>query len=121
MKIEHLPLSITDWSKLSSVGVRGETGKAFSRKLDEGNVRIRIVEYSAHYKADHWCSKGHIVLVMEGDLSVELEDGRMYDLRGDMSVQIGDKVAAHRVYSNNGARVVICKRINLRLVILVNL
>ena len=107
MKIENLPLSITDWNRLSSVGVRGETGKAVSRELDEGNVRVRLVEYSAHYKADHWCSKGHIVLVMEGDLSVELDDGRMYDLKGDMSIQIGDYVAAHRVYSKNGARVVI--------------
>ncbi len=107
MKIENLPLSITDWSKLSSVSVRGETGKAVSRELDQGNVRVRLVEYSARYKADHWCAKGHIVLVMEGDLSVELEDGRMYDLRGDMSIQIGDNGAPHRVYSKNGARVVI--------------
>ena len=107
MKIGKLPISITDWNKLSSVGVRGETGKAVSRELDQGSVRVRLVEYSAHYKADHWCPRGHIVLVIEGDLSVELEDGKMYDLKGDMSIQIGDNASPHRVYSKNGARVVI--------------
>ncbi len=107
MKLENMPLSVTDWNKLSSVGARGETGKAVSRELDQGDVRVRIVEYSAGYRSDHWCSKGHIVMVQEGDLTVELEDGKKYALSGEMSLQVGDNVACHRVYSNNGARVII--------------
>lgn len=107
MKLENLPFTVTDWNKVSSVGVRGETGRAVSKELDQGNVRVRIVEYSADYCSDHWCTRGHIVLVLEGDLTVELEDGKRYDLRGDMSVQVGDNATPHKVYSKNGARVII--------------
>ncbi len=107
MKLEGVSLTVTDWSKVSSVGVRGETGKAVSREFDQSNVRVRLVEYSADYRSDHWCSKGHIVLVMEGDLTIELEDGKKHELRSEMSFQVGDNVASHRVYSRSGAKVII--------------
>lgn len=107
MKFEKIPLTVTDWNKVSSVGVRGETGKAVSKVLNHGSVRVRLVEYSADYKSDHWCSKGHIVLVLEGDLTLELEDGRRHELKGDMSLQIGDNVMPHLVHSKAGARVIV--------------
>ncbi len=107
MKLENIPLTVTDWNKLGSVGVRGETGKAVSRESDHGNVRVRIVEYSPDYKSDHFCSKGHIVMVLEGDLTVELEDGRKHELKGGMSFQIGDDVMPHIIRSSGGARVIV--------------
>jgi hypothetical protein len=107
VKLENMPLSVTDWKKLGAIGARGETGRAVSRELDQGGVRVRIVEYSANYLADHWCAKGHIVLVLEGDLTVELKDRKKYDLKGEMSLQVGDDVALHRVFSKDGARVII--------------
>ncbi len=107
MKLENVPFTVTDWNRLSSVGLRGETGKAVSKEVDQGNVRVRLVEYSAGYASDHWCTRGHIVIVLEGDLTVELQDGKKYDLKGDMSVHMGDNAAPHKVYSRGGARVVI--------------
>ena len=107
MKFEGVPFSVTDWSKISSVAVRGETGRAVSKEIDQEDVRVRLVEYSADYKSDHWCTKGHIALVLDGDLTVELEDGKNYNLKGDMGLQIGDKVTPHKVCSKNGARVII--------------
>lgn len=107
MKLENVPFTVTDWTKVSSVGVRGETGRAVSKELDQGNVRVRIVEYSADYCSDHWCTRGHIVLVLEGDLTVELEGGKKHDLKEDMSVQVGDNATPHKVHSKNGARVII--------------
>ncbi len=107
MKLENIPFSVGDWSKLSPIGVRGETGKAVSRELDQGEVRIRIVEYSPDYRSGDWCGKGHIALVIEGELTVELEDGSKYHLKEDMSMQVGDNVVRHKVSSRNGARVVI--------------
>ena len=41
-----------------------------------GNVRARVVEYSAGYVADHWCERGHVIYVLEGELINELRDGR---------------------------------------------
>lgn len=107
MKFEKTPVTVTDWNKVSSIGLRGETGKAVSKELDQGNVRVRLVDYSANYRSDHWCTKGHIVLVLEGDLTVELEDGNEYELKGDMSFQVGEDVTPHLVRSKGGARVII--------------
>lgn len=107
MKLESFPFTVTDWNKVSSVGVRGETGRAVSKEIDQGNVRVRLVEYSAGYRSDHWCTRGHIVVVLEGDVTVELEDGKKFDLKGDMSIQVGDDATPHRVYSRSGARVIV--------------
>lgn len=43
--------------------------------IEMGNIRVRIVEYSPGYTADHWCNKGHVLLVLEGELYTELSDG----------------------------------------------
>ncbi len=107
MKLENMPLSVTDWKKLSPIGVRGETGKAVTKESDHGDIRVRFVEYSANYRADHWCTRGHIAIVLEGELTFELEDGKSYDLSEDMSFQVGEKFTAHRVFSRTGARVII--------------
>ncbi len=107
MKFGNVPFTVTDWTKLSSVGIRGERGKAVSKELNQGSARVRLVDYSADYKSDHWCTKGHIVLVLEGDLTIELNDGMSYELEGDMSLQVGDDVVPHLVRSKGGARVII--------------
>ena len=31
-----------------------------------------MVEYSPGYAADHWCSKGHVILCLTGGLDIEL-------------------------------------------------
>ena len=72
-----------------------------------GTIRVRIVEYSAGYMADHWCSKGHILFCLEGELLTELKDGRQFTLTAGMSYQVADNAEAHRSYSKTGARLFI--------------
>lgn len=85
----------------------GHTGEALWRTQHFGDIRVRIVEYSAGYMADHWCEKGHLILCLEGELRTELNDGRTEVLRPGMSYQVGDGVGAHRSCSDGGAKLLI--------------
>jgi quercetin dioxygenase-like cupin family protein len=66
-----------------------------------------MVEYSPGYLADHWCSKGHILLCLEGKLEIELEDGRRFTLTAGMSYQVGDNAEPHRSSTAIGAKLFI--------------
>ena len=107
MKISDFPFSTTDWSHIEPVVLPGETGQALSRNEQFNDIRVRLVEYSPNYLADHWCSKGHIVLVLEGDLITELDDGRTITLTSGQSLQVADQGEAHRTRSVNGAKLFI--------------
>ena len=107
MKISDFPFSTTDWSCVEPVQTPGETGQAISRNRQFNDIRVRLVEYSPNYLADHWCSKGHIVLVLEGELITELEDGRAVTLTTGQSLQVADQGEAHRTRSVNGAKLFI--------------
>ena len=85
----------------------GETGTGFWRTLMVGEIRVRMVEYSADYLADHWCSKGHILLCLEGELDTELADGKSFQLRPGMSYQAGDGEPPHRSATKAGAKLFI--------------
>ena len=82
MKIPTLPFTVTDWSQVAATTHPGETGKALWRTLDIGDLRVRMVEYSAGYLADHWCDRGHVLYVLQGELDTELRDGRTFKLLG---------------------------------------
>lgn len=100
MKIEGIGFNVVDWDKIPPVEHRGETGTSFWRTVEEGNVRVRKVEYSAGFHLDHWCSRGHVLLVLEGELIVELKDGREFALGPGMSFQASDDPAnPHRVHT----------------------
>lgn len=66
-----------------------------------------MVEYSPGYRADHWCSRGHVLLVLEGTLITELEDGRVFTLEPGMSYQVADHAEPHRSRTETGARLFI--------------
>jgi len=107
MNLSNIPFTVTDWSKLPITEYAGETGKAFWRSLDLGCVRIRMVEYSSGYKADHWCERGHVLLVLEGELLTELEDGRKFILGPAMSYEVQHEGEAHRSSTTQGAKLFI--------------
>jgi uncharacterized cupin superfamily protein len=108
MKIRALPFTVTDWATLSRTEHAGETGQAFWRTLNIGDVRVRIVEYSPGYLADHWCDRGHVLYVLEGELDTELQDGRTFKLRPGMSYQVSDfGDAAHRSATRTGVKLFI--------------
>ena len=80
-----------------------EAGKAFWRTQTFGEVRVRMVEYTPGYVSDHWCTKGHVLLCLSGELHTELADGRQYTLTPGMSYQVADNAEPHRSTSPQGA------------------
>jgi hypothetical protein len=108
MKIPPLPFTVTDWSGIPPTIHPGESGHAAWRTFTIGNMRVRHVEYSAGYLADHWCDRGHVLYVLEGELETELRDGRTFTLRPGMSYQVSDYGdAAHRSSTRTGAKLFI--------------
>lgn len=107
MKIENLPFVTTDWNLVPTTEHKGEVGTAIWRTLQFGDIRLRQVEYSKGYVADHWCSRGHILLVVEGELETELEDGRKFTLSKGMSYQVATNAEPHRSSTKCGAKLFI--------------
>lgn len=107
MQIAGIPFGITDWSTIEPTEHRGEQGHALWRTRQFGDLRVRMVEYSPGYVADHWCVKGHILLCLEGELHTELADGRDFVLTAGMSYQVADHAEPHRSSTTTGARLFI--------------
>ena len=107
MNISKIPFGTTDWSKVEVTEHKGERGSARWRTRYFGEIRVRMVEYTPGYLADHWCSKGHILLCLEGELRTELEDGRVFVLRPGMTYQVADQAEAHRSSTAIGAKLFI--------------
>lgn len=108
MKIPALPFTTTDWSAVPATEHPGESGHALWRTFTVGDLRVRLVEYSAGYLADHWCDRGHVLYVLDGELETELRDGRRFTLKAGMSYQVSDfGDAAHRSSTRDGAKLFI--------------
>ena len=107
MEMAAIPFGVTDWYSLEPEEHQGEEGKAYWRTMTFGSVRVRMVEYTPGYIADHWCSKGHILLCLEGELRTELKDGRTFILKPGMSYQVADHAEPHKSFSPLGARLFI--------------
>jgi quercetin dioxygenase-like cupin family protein len=103
MKISDLPFGTTDWAAVDPTEHPGETGTAQWRTREFGPIRVRMVEYSPGYRADHWCEKGHILFCLAGTLETELLDGRRFQLRPGMSYQVADRAEPHRSSTATGA------------------
>lgn len=103
MRIEAVPFGTTDWSRVPETEHPGESGSAYWRTIEQGNIRVRMVRYSPGYVADHWCSRGHVLLVLAGELITELEDGSVHTLRPGMSYQVAQDAAPHRSRTAAGA------------------
>ena len=102
-----IPFGTTDWSTVAPTEHKGETGTAYWRTRQFGEIRVRMVEYTPGYLADHWCSKGHIILCVEGALHTELKDGRRFVLTPGMSYQVADGAEPHRSRTDVGAKLFI--------------
>lgn len=103
MNMSGIPFGASDWSLVEPTEHPGEIGMALWRTRQFGEIRVRLVEYSPGYRADHWCVKGHIVLCARGELHTELKDGRTFTLRAGMSYQVADNAEAHRSSTEAGA------------------
>src|SRR4051812_38626875 len=103
MKMDAIPFGTTDWSAVERTEHRGESGVAHWRMRTFGAIRVRMVEYSPGYVADHWCNKGHILFCVDGELETELEAGRSFVLTPGMSYQVADGAEPHRSRTRGGA------------------
>jgi hypothetical protein len=116
MRMSDIPFGTVDWSTVPQTEHPGESvdgvrGMALWRTREFGpagnRIRVRMVEYSAGYLADHWCEKGHVLLCLEGRLDTELADGRRFTLTPGMSYQVADAAEAHRSSTREGAKLFI--------------
>ncbi len=107
MSDKNFPFQIIDWKKISKVEYKGETGTAFWQTLQLAGLRIRIVEYSKGYLADHWCRKGHIVHCLKGEFISELDDGQKFVMTQGSTYFVSDGMSAHRSISENGVKLLI--------------
>ena len=96
-----------DWSVVPKTEHKGETGTAFWQTVQLPGLRIRIVEYSAGYLADHWCRKGHIVHCLEGEFVSESEDGNHSVLTTGMTYVVTDELSSHRSETQQGVKLLI--------------
>ncbi|MEK9673242.1 MAG: DHCW motif cupin fold protein [Rhodospirillaceae bacterium] len=104
MDMPAFPFDVVDWSTVEPEVHPGVTGTATWRVRDFGKIRVRFLEYSPGYRADHWCSKGHVLYVLDGQLDTELQDGRRFTLLPGQSYQVGDNAEAHLSSTEKGAK-----------------
>ena len=103
----QIPFQQIDWSTVPKTLHEGETGSSFWQTIHLAGLRIRIVEYSAGYLADHWCQKGHIVHCLSGEFISELQTGENISLREGMSYIVSDDMSSHRSFSETGVKLLI--------------
>ena len=108
MKIENVPFTIIDWRKAAPVEHKGDSGTSIWQTIEKGNIRMRMIQYSPGFKSDHYCERGHIALVLEGELLIKLKNGSEHKLQSGNSFQTADDVEnPHLVWSDIGAKVFI--------------
>ena len=107
MQLTDIPFGTTTWDDVEVSEHAGDTGIAKWRTRHFGAIRVRMVEYSAGYHADHWCEKGHILLVLEGEMTTRLKDGRIIPMSAGTSYQVADGAEPHRSETKSGAKLFI--------------
>lgn len=96
-----------DWSNIPKTEHPGELGTSFWQTLQFPGLRLRIVEYTAGYLANHWCQKGHIVHCLEGEFVSEMEGGESFLLTKGMTYVVSDDISSHRSATENGVKLLI--------------
>jgi quercetin dioxygenase-like cupin family protein len=107
VQIDQIPFGVTDWAHVTKIEHPGESGVATWRTRMLGDIRVRMVEYSPGYAADHWCLKGHILLVLDGSLTTQLGTGKVVTLTAGSSYHVADGSHPHRSMTSIGARLFI--------------
>lgn len=103
----NIPFEIIDWSTIDKTAYPGESGTAFWQTFQKPGLRIRVVEYSKGYLADHWCQKGHLVHCLEGEFVTEMENGERFSLSVGNSYVVSDDLSSHRSFSEHGVKLLI--------------
>ncbi|NLT49711.1 MAG: hypothetical protein GXX85_02190 [Ignavibacteria bacterium] len=107
MNKRNIPFQTINWAKIPKTEHKGDSGTAFWQTVQFEGLRIRLVEYSKGYLADHWCKKGHIVHCLDGDFTSELIDGEKSVLTKGMTYVVTDELSSHRSSTENGVKLLI--------------
>lgn len=105
--MKKIPFQVIDWNSLPKTIHQGETGSSISQKVEYPGLKIRIVEYSAGYLANHWCQKGHVVYCIEGEVINEQQNGDQFILKQGMSYVVTDEMSSHRSRTKNKVKLLI--------------
>ena len=103
----YIPFQTIDWSKIPKIEYKGETGIAYWQTQQFGGLRLRIVEYTPGYIADHWCQKGHIVQCLAGEFISEMQDGKNFILKEGDTYIVSDDMSSHRSVTKDGVKLMI--------------
>jgi len=107
MNKKNIPYQSIDWANIPRTEHKGENGTAYWQTMQFDGLRIRLVEYSKGYIADHWCTKGHIVHCLEGEFISELKDGEKTVLTKGMTYVVTDELSSHRSSTIDGVKLLI--------------
>lgn len=107
MTNERFPYQAIDWAAVPRTEHKGDPGMSFWRTVQLSGLRIRVVEYSPGYLADHWCQKGHIVHCLEGEFVNEQENGDRTVMTKGMTYVVSDGMSSHRSRTETGATLLI--------------
>lgn len=107
MSTSNIPFQTIDWGVIPKTEHEGEEGIAIWQTMEFTGLRIRLVEYSRGYRANHWCAKGHIVHCLEGEFISELKDGKEFLLTKGMTYVVSDDLSLHRSTTKNGVKLLI--------------
>lgn len=102
-----IPFQTIPWQELEKQEQAGEKGTSISRNIEFRGLRIRMVDYSSGYLADHWCEKGHIVHCLEGEFNSELQGSETIRLTTGDTYVVSDGMSSHRSFSEHGAKLLI--------------
>lgn len=105
--MSNIPFQTIDWTSIEKVEYKGESGVAIWQTIQFDGLRIRLVEYSNEYFADHWCQKGHIVHCLDGEFISELKAGEKIKLTKGETYVVSDELSSHRSVSENGVKLLI--------------
>ncbi|MEJ1409507.1 MAG: DHCW motif cupin fold protein [Candidatus Sedimenticola sp. (ex Thyasira tokunagai)] len=107
MNDKNIPFQIIDWTKIARTERKGKAGVAYCQTIQFEGLRIRMVEYSKGYYADHWCEKGHVVHCLDGKFVNEHKDGSKSLLTQGMSFVVSDELSSHRAITDHGVKLMI--------------
>ena len=105
--MSNIPFQTINWELIEKTEHKGETGVAFWQTIQFDGLRIRLVDYSSGYLADHWCQKGHIVHCLEGEFISELKTGEKIKLTKGETYIVSDELSSHRSISEKGVKLLI--------------
>jgi hypothetical protein len=107
MNSQNIPFHTIDWVTIPKEEHKGEQGTSFWQVVQYSGLRVRMVEYTPGYLADHWCKKGHIVHCLSGELVSELQNGEEFTLSAGMTYVVSDDLSSHRSKTMNGVKLMI--------------